>query len=97
MTSHKFYSSSGSIKLSNTETKAVGATADVAKTFTTPGKYRTAEGTKLRPRPIARETAIITIFRLLRVTSLNTFNPAAATIPNITITPPPKTIKALKQ
>ena len=38
-TSHKFYSSSGSIKLSNTATKAVGATADVAKTFTTPGKY----------------------------------------------------------
>ena len=35
----KYYYSSGRTKFSITATKAVGATADVAKTLTTPGKY----------------------------------------------------------
>ena len=36
------------------------------------------------------------MLRLLRLTSLKTFNPAAATMPNITITPPPKTGKGIE-
>ena len=39
MASQNYYSSSGSTKFSITATKAVGATADVAKTLTIPGKY----------------------------------------------------------
>ena len=34
-----YYSSSGKIKFNTTATRAVGATADVARTFTIPGRY----------------------------------------------------------
>ena len=75
---------------------AVGATAEVAKVFIIPGRYCTALGTRFKPSPTDNETAIITIFRLFMVTSVSIFMPAEATIPNMTITPPPSTGKGIE-
>ena len=90
-------SSCGSIKLSITASKAVGATAEVAKVFQIPGRYCTALGTRLRPRPTASDTEIMIMLRRDIFTSVNIFIPAAATIPNITITPPPRTGKGIEE
>ena len=90
-------SSCGSIKLSITASKAVGATAEVAKVFQIPGRYCTALGTRLRPRPTASDTEIMIMLRRDIFTSVNIFIPAAATIPNITITPPPRTGKGMEE
>ena len=54
----------------------MGATADVAKVFQIPGKYCTAEGTKLKPKPIDSDNAIMIIFLRDIFTSLNTLRPA---------------------
>ena len=60
----------------------MGATADVAKVFQIPGKYCTAEGTKLKPKPIDSDNAIIIIFLRDIFTSLNTLRPAELNYPN---------------
>ena len=92
-----FQSSCGKAKFITTANNAVGATADVASVFQMPGKYWTALGTKFKPRPTARETEIMIMLRRDIFTSVSMFMPAATTIPNITITPPPKTGKGIDE
>ena len=75
---------------------AVGATAEVANVFQMPGRYCTAEGTRLKPSPIDNDKAIIIIFLRDIFISLSTLSQAAATIPNITITPPPRTGRGIE-
>ena len=56
---------------------AVGATAEVANVFQMPGRYCTAEGTRLKPSPIDNDKAIIIIFLRDIFISLSTLSPAA--------------------
>ena len=70
---------------------AAGNSPEVSSTRTVSGRYCTASGSSCRPRPTDREIAKITMLRRFQVTSDSIEIPAATTMPNITITPPPST------
>ena len=70
---------------------AAGKRPDVSKIRAVSPKNAIASGTCCKPKPIDNDTAKITMLRLFQFTSDNIDAPAAATMPNITITPPPKT------
>ena len=70
---------------------AAGKRPDVSKMRAVSPKKTIASGTCCRPRPTDSAVAKITMLRLFHLTSDSIDAPAAATIPNMTITPPPRT------
>ena len=64
---------------------------EVAKIFIVLGRYCSASGSSCKPSPKDKAIAKITMLRRFQFTSDSIEMPAATTMPNMTITPPPKT------
>ena len=74
-----------------TAKNAAGNKPEVSSICISPPNPATDDGTFCKPKPIDNEIAKIIMFLLFQSTPLNILIPADATIPNITITPPPNT------